>query len=486
MSEHSSSLVDHAVHVSADRTRRRKQPAHKFTEEDKKKFKQMNDERRKSARHFSSFPVSDVRAYNDKGRAKICMADPKTKVADQKAMCVVSLAPFEARLGSDLVKEGNTGKGDNPTKRGDAKRSLGLVFGQPDKSVPINPKLKKEQDDCAEKLRQICRAALGAVFDTTARELAPAAVAAAENSARMKIQQQDKLESIEDVKELELAEDGKMAARVKEIARTEFMANGKIPFVAYTDPKTKKKKEAMAWGESKVYTLEVDNNQPISQDREKGPPLTLIPTSIENMPRIYKLMKAINYTPKKVVYEVRDKKTHKMVQLQHPLVMVPDLDEMGNKIIGPNGQPIMVPVPSLDWNPLFEGKDGTKLSSLVQVDVLVSFTDGGKKGNYGIKLVLYGAIKITHQAPRTEEEKYEYDEDDDFNQGLWGADNDDDADDADADEKAAKVADGSTFSTTSVVGLPGVGAQTTHNTNGDEDDDDVPPEERQNKRTKTQ
>ena len=174
------------------------------------------------------------------------------------------------------------------------------------------------------------------------------------------------------------------------------------------------------------------------------------------------------------------------LQLQHPLVMVPDLDEMGNKIIGPNGQPIMVPVPSLDWNPLFEGKDGTKLSSLVQVDVLVSFTDGGKKGNYGIKLVLYGAIKITHQAPRTEEEKYEYDEDDDFNQGLWGADNDDDADDADADEKAAKVADGSTFSTTSVVGLPGVGAQTTHNTNGDEDDDDVPPEERQNKRTKTQ
>ena len=495
MSEHSSSLVDNAVYKSADRMRRKK-PAHKFTEEDKKKFKQMNDERRKSLRHFSAFSIDDVRATKDGSRVKICMADNKTKITDPKSLCVISLAPFEVRLGSDLIKEGNAGKGDNPTKRGDAKRSLGLVFGQADKSVPMSPKLKKEQEDCAEKVRQAARAALGRVFDTYAREATPAAMTVAENSARMKIQQMDKLNSIEEVNELEMAEDGKMAARVKELARAEYIANGKIPFVASVDPKTKKKNEPMAWVESKVYTLETDNNQPISQDREKGPPLTLIPTTTENMPRIIKLMKAVNYVPKKLVYEARDKKTHNIVQLQHPVVMVPDLDEMGNKIIGPNGQPVMVPIPSLDWNPLFEGRDKedktktVKLSSLVQVDVLLSFTDGGKKGNYGIKLLLYGAIKITGQALRTEQEKYEYDEGDNFNTGLWG-DDDGDAQE-DADEQPAAIANASAFSSTSVVGLPGV-VSAGHKTNGanhddddDDDDDDVPPEERQYKRKKTQ
>ena len=294
MSEQSSSLVDHAVHVSADRTRRRKKPAHQFTEEDKKKFKQMNEERRKSTRHFSAFPVAEVRAFKDGKRAKICMADPKTKITDPKALCVISLAPFEARLGSDLIKEGNAGKGDDPAKRGDAKRSLGLIFSQPDKSIPMNAKLKKEQEDCAEVVRQACRTALGYVFDTSARELTPTQVTTAENTARMKIQQMDNLASIEDVKELELAEDGKLAARVKELARAEYIANGKIPFVPFVDPKTKKKKDAMAWIESKVYTLQNDNNQPILQNRDKGPLLTLIPTTIENMPRVYKLMKAVN------------------------------------------------------------------------------------------------------------------------------------------------------------------------------------------------
>ena len=477
--QHQQSLVDAAVAQSGKNTRRRKLPKHKFTAEDNAKFKALNDMRRKSQRHFTMFPAEDVRANIENGRAKAVMADPKTKIMDPRSPAVMGLAPFLVAESTNLIKEGNAGKGSKtdkteaPTKRGDAKRSLGLRIGQIDPTKPIDQKLRDEQNACVAKAQESARQLLRDVYTSGAARLqCAAAVTNVENIARMKVQaaiKEKNAEGVEVLKYSSIAElteaeqtDKLLAARVQEEAREQFVTGGKIPFGSYIDPKSKKKLEPMMWVENKVWTMEKDKYEPGKQDREKGPTVQQIASTNENIPRLKKMMAAINYVWKDLIYEVFNKETHEHEHLPHPIVEVPDLDEYGNKIVK-DGQVQMVAQPRIEWDPLFVSKKGKKLSSLVQVDIMFAFTDGGKKGKYGVKAILFGPIKITAQGPRIADEKYEYDEE--FATGVFEDDDDSEMDgdgygDDDEHDQIVKEATSRDLARVSTTGLIGAAATT--------------------------
>ena len=209
----------------------------------------------------------------------------------------------------------------------------------------------------------------------------------------------------------------------------------------------------MAFVESKVWTMKPKYWKPgMSNQRPKGPTIEQVPTGVENMQRLRLMMDPIGYIHHPIKYEAKNPLTGEMKELAYPTVEVQQTDILGNKVFDAHQKPVMTRDIDITFDPLnkmtIEESPGVfvekKVQSMVRVKVSFTLTHGGVKNKYGVKLTLFGPVRIVKQGERTQSDFYE---DDEFDSGLLAAS----VNDGDTEEHPPTETD-----PLSTDGLPGV------------------------------
>ena len=431
-----------------------------LTPEEKARRAAAYEAHRNDGRHFSSFPCQDIALAKEQTsqgtRSNVVLKDAETGMPDAKRKAYIELPPMRAMIGSRSSKEGNLGAGGkNPATRAGCKRSIGLTPGSCDEKKPISETLQKDQQKAVEVVVTACKNAMGLWFDDGAQEECSGPYGSAFTAARAKLQDKFKCKNENELIRKENA-DKAVLEEVNATARQIFIDKARIPFGEMED-ENGKKLAPCAWLSSNVWRMKPGAYNPSipATQRPTGPPVSEIPSRTSNMPRLKRVMGNIGHEFHLIEYKNGGKpETDPTYNIHYPTEMVADYDEFGNPIVDENGKPKLVPQEMIDFDPMFVGKNGINVNSLVQTCAMIRLTNGGQEQKYGCKLNLAGPVVITAQAVRSANSLLAYE--DDIATGLL----------ADEDEGGGEVA-GSSINAlnhvdvnVTVSGLPGATAST--------------------------
>lgn len=377
--------------------------------EERAALKAKQDAQRKDQSHFSSFPVDAIAVVTENDRAKVVLLNAETGAPDPKNLAIIQLPAFRTVPPSRMNGEGNCGQGEYAPVRGDAKFSLSLALGHCTDKRPLSPIIAAEQEAAVKVLMQASANALGAWFDSNAIKECSSGYAGAYTSARAAYAAQHfSGASANDIIKKEAA-NGEVKAAVAAQARKIFIETGLKPFGEKLDD-AGVKMTPMAFINRAVWKMGKGKYVPgMPMSRPKGPTVEVVKTANESMPRLRRMMAQIGYEFNPPEYQNGNlAPNHVKRILRAPKVQVPDLDDLGNPILVA-GQPSLVWENDIFYDPLFETSTGKKLASLVQCSVLLSLSNGGQKGNYGVKLTLASPLVIIDQGERSAQELFQYD-----------------------------------------------------------------------------
>jgi len=345
----------------------------------------------------TAFPIDRLAISPGDEHSKVVLMNDAGE-PDPKSIAVLEFPPVAVVM-AQTKDEGDAGQGDFTPARNLAHFTFSVACenSKRDEELPFD--ITEHQ----EKLMAVCKEAgphlLGLWFDSSAKQHCLGGFDKAMEAARSEISGADKAKypKAESVMAAE-KKDEALRERVKELARSNFIATGKYPFCDSIDengnPIT-----PVAYIRSKVYSVIKGRwNPKMSKEGPKGPSVDEIPTATENMQRVREAMKKHNYVFHPIQFK-RKVAGGKRIDLVRPKVLVPKTDSLGNRVTDQHGKTVMVAEDDISFDPLHEELDEKtgvmkKIRAMVQFKASFALSNGGTKNRQTVTLNLFGEVTI--------------------------------------------------------------------------------------------
>lgn len=401
--------VRSAVSNARDSYRRKKAgggptPNLVMTEEAREQLRLKREAQAKQRSYFEAFdPELTTVGVDSEGRTTCMLLDPITKTPISKSIVSFEFPLMLVSAGSHSNKDGNAGMGDWKTPRTQAKRSWGLKPGWDIENAQVPPLYAARQEMAIKKAIATGERLCGLWFDTTLEKDLQVMYGSLLTSARDVIAVTGGHGSGAAVmakSQGQSPEAQALKAQVLALARANFIAACDIPFRPMPDKDGRVSTERVAYIQESPWKNPTQKSK--KEDGPKGPAVALVPTTNENMPRLIKEMAAIGFKWVQTKYILGSvPEDHPERKIEYPVVMVPDLDIFGEKIIDEKTKkPKMVRVDDVNFDPCLKQGD-TPVWSMVIMKALFALKTGGSGGKPGIKLHKIDDVVIHRQARRS-------------------------------------------------------------------------------------